>query len=774
MTNRPTALPVNTLSIPVDLKTLPRWVLWRNMRKKKPNGEFVWAKVPFTANNTHASSTNAATWCTFDEAADALLMGDYDGLGIVLGGDLHGIDLDDCRDPETGELNEFAKEVVERVHGYAEVSPSGTGLKIFCNTNLDGSRTKKEVGVELYKDGRYFTVTGQVLAGRAGYSSGVQDLNWLVEKVWSEQLSAAPTGGDDDGSFLLTMKTTLDGWELDRVVDEVLVHLDPDCGYEEWLKIGAALHHQSEADPDWLEAWDNWSAQSGKWVEGYCSEKWDSFSKQRAGGRGAVTLASLLHVTKDARKQIKTVKRDQAMQLVMDAVAACVDKNQLQETIAAQIAHTAEISDIEREQIAVAIQSKAKDLGTKLPLSTVRGWVRCRVKSTNGFTHLNDDGYPLCTLPNFKTLLDKVEYSIRYNVIKKAIELLIPNTAFTRDNRDNAAISHVLSQCEIVRMPTRHISQYTVTVADENQYNPVATWIESTSWDGTSRLAEFYDTVKVAHGEEMKCRLMRKWMIQAVAAAFSPDGIANQGILTFVGPQNIGKTTWFQRLAPADLDAILTGHTLDMRSKDSIFIALSYWIVELGELDATFSKSEISALKSFVTQNMDKIRRPYAAAESNFGRRTVFGGTVNEAMYLNDPTGNRRFWSIEVEGFDLNHKIDMQQLWAEVLTLWQSGEAWSLTKIEVEELNAHNEEFTVVDPIEERIVSCFDWSTLGLCAESWVTATDVLLKIGVREPTKGQTITAGRVLRKLNNGQRRKSNGRVLHLVPIDESEFLG
>jgi putative DNA primase/helicase len=294
-------------------------------------------------------------------------------------------------------------------------------------------------------------------------------------------------------------------------------------------------------------------------------------------------------------------------------------------------------------------------------------------------------------------------------------------------------------------------------------------------WDGVSRLDAFYATVQVpASGEKMKRKLMRKWMIQAVAAAFSPDGIAGQGILTFVGPQNIGKTTWFQRLAPAHLDAVLTGHTLDMRSKDSIFIALSYWIVELGELDATFSKSEISALKSFTTQAMDKLRRPYAATESNFGRRTVFGGTVNEPQYLNDPTGNRRFWSIEVNGFDLASGVDMQQVWAEIKSIWESGEHWALNQQELVELNTHNEEFTVVDPIEERLAAAFDWSELGLGDELWVTATDALLRIGVRDPSKGQTITAGRVLKKLNGGQRKKTNGRVVFLVPDQESEFAG
>ena len=767
---RPEVLALSLDNIPQDLQALDRWVLWKNVQRSKPNGEKVWAKMPLSAKGGAGSSTDAATWASFGAAVDEYLMGDYDGIGIVLGGTLHGIDLDDCRDPVTGSLSELAQETLDRVEGYAEVSPSGTGLKIFTQTNLDGSRTKKEAGVELYKDGRYFTVTGHAINGHASLPVLPQDLGWMIAKVWDEEMGEA--GGDD---AFANLKSALDGWELDRVIDEVLVHLDPDVGYGEWLKVGAAMHHQSGGDPEWLDAWDNWSAASGKWVEGYCAEKWESFSTGRATGRGAVTLASLLHITKDKREVAKLDKRDVAMAAVMDMVEKCADVRHLQEKIAAGIAHTAEVSDVEREQIAIAIQLKAKDLGTKLPLSTVRGWVRARVKVSGGFVNLNDDGYPLCTLDNFYVLMDKLQYSVRYNVIKKAIELLIPGTAFTRDNRDNAAISHVLSESEKVRMSTKHVAQFLITLADKNQYNPVATWIDSRGWDGVSRLDDFYATVRVpAGGEKMKRKLMRKWLIQAVAAAFSPDGIAGQGILTFVGPQNIGKTTWFQRLAPASLDAILTGHTLDMRSKDSIFIALSYWIVELGELDATFSKSEISALKSFTTQAMDKLRRPYAATESNFGRRTVFGGTVNESQYLNDPTGNRRFWSIEVDGFDLDSGVDMQQLWAEIKTLWESGENWALNMQEMGELNIHNEEFTVVDPIEERLAAAFNWSEFGLGNDLWVTATDALMKIGVRDPSKGQTITAGRALKKLNGGQRKKTNGRVVFLVPADEPEFSG
>ena len=239
---------------------MDRWVLWKNVQRSKPNGEKVWAKMPLSAKGGAGSSTDAATWVSFGAAVDEYLLGDYDGIGIVLGGNLHGIDLDDCRDPVTGSLSELAKETLDRVEGYAEVSPSGTGLKIFTTTNLDGSRTKKEAGVELYKDGRYFTVTGHAINGHASMPLLPQDLGWMVEKVWGEALSAGVDAGED---AFANLKSTLDGWELDRVVDEVLVHLDPDVGYGDWLKVGAALHHQSGGDPEWLDAWDNWSAGSG-------------------------------------------------------------------------------------------------------------------------------------------------------------------------------------------------------------------------------------------------------------------------------------------------------------------------------------------------------------------------------------------------------------------------------------------------------------------------------------------------------------------------------
>ena len=773
MDTKPIALSLRPEAIPESLTSIPRWLLWKYIKKKKPDGTVFWTKVPFQCDGTPASTTNPATWCSYEEALDAWMVGDFDGIGMTLGADVQGIDLDDCRDPETGELSELAKEVLDRIDGYAEVSPSGTGIKLFAKTNLDGSRTKKEMGVELYREGRYFTVTGQAMGGgHDDLSDEVQALDWLIERVWGESMSGLVLTGDAADLELALYRAPLEDWDIERVRDEIAPYLDLEMHYEDWIRVGQALYHQFDGDEEAFELWDEMFQDSSKYGgEAYGRDRWKSFKTQRSFGRGPVTLASVIKMVKGKRDEVKRTERDKTMASLMDAVEATTDPRDLQEKVAAKVANDGDLSDVEREQVAAAIQSKAKTLGVKLEIATVRGWVRARVKGTGGFIHLNDDGHPLCTLENFRTLVEKLQWTIRYNVIKKAIEILIPGESFTRDNRDNAALACMLSECEKVRMPTKHIAQYLIRVADENQYNPVATWILSREWDGVSRLDQFFATVKSPVA--IKDKLLRKWGIQAVAAAFSPDGIAAQGILTFVGPQNIGKTTWFRKLVPDELDSVLTGHTLDLKSKDSIFIALTYWIVELGELDATFKKSEVSAMKAFITQPQDKLRRPYAAVESNFGRRTVFGGSVNGEEFLADPTGNRRYLTIPVEGFEFDHSVDMQQVWAEFHSLWMGGEAFFLSMDEVSELNTHNEQFTIIDPLSERIASSFGWGP-HVVMWDWMTVTDVLMKIGIREPTKGQTIAGSAIIRRLNGGQRKRSNGRVLLAVPDDLNDFLG
>jgi putative DNA primase/helicase len=107
----------------------------------------------------------------------------------------------------------------------------------------------------------------------------------------------------------------------------------------------------------------------------------------------------------------------------------------------------------------------------------------------------------------------------------------------------------------------------------------------------------------------------------------------------------------------------------------------------------------------------------------------------------------------------------MQQVWAQVLDLWRGGEGYYLDSDEVAELNSHNEEFMAIDPTEERILTRFDWKA-GEFEWTWMTATEALIAAGVDRPTRADATTAAVIIRKRNNGQARRSNGKSLLLLP--------
>lgn len=144
-------------NIPEELRTRSQWVVWKMERR---NGKDT--KVPYIAGGVgKASSTDSLTWRTFDEATRTLDTRRYGGIGFVFtsGDPYAGVDLDNCRDPETGELDAWAAEIVASLRGgYTEVSPSGTGVHIIVRGKAPN---KKRGDIEAYSSERYFTMTGR-------------------------------------------------------------------------------------------------------------------------------------------------------------------------------------------------------------------------------------------------------------------------------------------------------------------------------------------------------------------------------------------------------------------------------------------------------------------------------------------------------------------------------------------------------------------------------------------------------------------------------------
>ena len=138
-----------------------RWVVWNvEARNGHPT------KVPYQAEypSTRASSTDPTTWSDIGTAHAAVEDGKADGFGFVLGDGYAGVDLDVCRDPETGVMTAEAQRIIHELSSYTEISPSGTGVHIVLRGHLPpGGR--RQGHVEIYADGRYFTVTGRHVEG---------------------------------------------------------------------------------------------------------------------------------------------------------------------------------------------------------------------------------------------------------------------------------------------------------------------------------------------------------------------------------------------------------------------------------------------------------------------------------------------------------------------------------------------------------------------------------------------------------------------------------
>jgi putative DNA primase/helicase len=223
-----------------------------------------------------------------------------------------------------------------------------------------------------------------------------------------------------------------------------------------------------------------------------------------------------------------------------------------------------------------------------------------------------------------------------------------------------------------------------------------------------------------------------------------------QGAIVLQGAQGLGKTTWIMSLANDNRALIKEGAEINTDKQDTIKQAVSYWLVELGELEATFSKSDIGTLRNFITRKMDEMRLPYAKAASKFPRRTAFAASVNDKAYLRDEQGNRRYWTIECgDGFQAFHGVDMQQAWAQAKQLYLAGAQHPLSREENAALAEHNLAFTEQNPIDELIGGYFDWAAP---AQYRYTATEVAIMIGYTKPTQKETKAAAASLRKYTGG----------------------
>jgi len=181
---------------PDELKQGDVFVMWKS---SNGSGSENPSKPPLTPDGSGADVTTSNTWTDYETCVAAFLSrppGAFDGIGRVLteGDPYVGVDLDHCRDPQTGQIAIEAQNIVDHLDSYTEISPSGTGLHIWLIgtlENLQGHRAAYGGGnFEAYEQARYFTVTANHLAGtRLSVESRQSELEDVHHTVFGFQPS---------------------------------------------------------------------------------------------------------------------------------------------------------------------------------------------------------------------------------------------------------------------------------------------------------------------------------------------------------------------------------------------------------------------------------------------------------------------------------------------------------------------------------------------------------------------------------------------------------
>lgn len=201
--------------------------------------------------------------------------------------------------------------------------------------------------------------------------------------------------------------------------------------------------------------------------------------------------------------------------------------------------------------------------------------------------------------------------------------------------------------------------------AGSRPFHPVKDKINSVEWDGVERVGSWLIKYLGVKDTPYSRKVGQYWMIGALNRIYEP-GCQMDYTLIIEGLQGIGKSTFLQKLSLG----YFTDRLTEFSNKDAAIELFGNWIIELAELECLKGKDS-KKNKSFLSRPFDKIRLPHDKIGSKHLRSNIFVGTTNEDDYLEDGTGNRRYWPVKATL--ISPDIPIGQLWAEALILRAEG-----------------------------------------------------------------------------------------------------
>jgi predicted P-loop ATPase len=307
---------------------------------------------------------------------------------------------------------------------------------------------------------------------------------------------------------------------------------------------------------------------------------------------------------------------------------------------------------------------------------------------------INNKGELKNTLTNIILILrhDPQLNSIFYNELREGVDVEgdVPWKRLKSgwNKTDEASLAGYIDLNYNLYAPGK-LKEAVLKVAVERSRHPVKEYLLNLpKWDGVKRVDTLLVKYLGAEDNIYTREATRKTLVAAVARTMNP-GIKFDTVLVLNGPQGIGKSTLFSKLGGKFFSDSLS--ISDMRDKTAAEKLQGYWILEIGEL-AGIRKIDEETLKSFLSRQDDKFRASYGYSVEDHPRQCIIVGTTNqEAGFLRDITGGRRFWPVKTPGdtklkpWDID---DVDQVWSEVMEYYHQGQSLILSNKAEEFANA--------------------------------------------------------------------------------------
>ncbi|WP_396613995.1 hypothetical protein ACH9L7_19550 (plasmid) [Haloferax sp. S1W] len=364
--------------LPPELVERDQWVCWRS---EKRDGKQT--KIPvIPGEGSFASSTDSDTWSDFKTSLDFVTNGRADGIGFVFTAEdpIVGVDLDDCRDPETGDVDDDAQDIIDRLDSYTEISPSGIGYHVLINGDLPEGRNRRG-HIELYDTARFFTVTGDRVDNTPGQVKRRQDALEAIHREYVQLHSEEEKPERDEHTSVREVAKTTS--EVDLEDNELLKKAKNASNgpkFERlWNGNTAGYDSNSEADMALCCLLAFWTGGDTTQIDtlfrqsGLLREKWDEVHYADGSTYGEKTIERAIQATseyydpspRNESTQSKLETEPETTDVDTDEPgrrnAYLLEKNQLLSTRVSELEATIEQKD---ERIA-ELESQVKDLSAE-------------------------------------------------------------------------------------------------------------------------------------------------------------------------------------------------------------------------------------------------------------------------------------------------------------------------------------------------------------------------------------------------------------------------